>query len=108
MDYLITFFVLLGLNIGVLLACLAVANALNGGIELGPGGVVTAKFSFLLVLISALELIPFGIGIALPVWWASLMYLFKLDHRAIRPMVILFLGFSLVIQFFMIIPVILQ
>ena len=108
MDYLTTFFVLLGLNIGVLLACLAIANAINGGIDFGSGGVVTAKFSILLVLISALELIPFGVGIALPLWWGSLTYLFKLDHRVIRPMVVLFLGFSLVIQFFLIVPVLLQ
>jgi hypothetical protein len=106
--YIFAFLCLLVANAAVLAICLSIANSIVGGIEFGSARVALTKAAILLLLISALELIPFGIGIALPVWWGSMMYLFRLDLRAMRPLVVVNLGCSLLIQFFMLLPFIVE
>jgi hypothetical protein len=105
MESLLNFLLLVGLNILVLACCLRIAHAISGGIDFDPLPWVVAKTVFLLALVSALELLPYGIGIALPFWWWGLLYLFRINLTDARLLFMVHLCFTLVLQFALLWPV---
>ncbi|MGH7224415.1 MAG: hypothetical protein ACRELF_14390, partial [Gemmataceae bacterium] len=49
--------------------------------------IVLAKAIPLLIVVALLELVPYGLFIAIPIWWFGLMLLFRLDFWEVRILV---------------------
>jgi hypothetical protein len=72
------------LGVLTLLFSMVVASRLGGGIAFGAASAATLKGAGLLAVVTALNLLNWGILLAGPVWFFGLMFLFDLDYRQTR------------------------
>lgn len=87
MGYVIAFAVLLAISVVILIISMLITSALGGGVEFGEVHIVLAKAVPLLIVVSVLELVPFGVFLSIPIWWIGLMILFRLDFWEVRTLV---------------------
>jgi|SRR5579885_2855469 hypothetical protein len=87
MGHILGFAILLTISVVVLIISMFITSALGGGVEFGEVHIVLAKAIPLLIVVTLLELAPYGSLIAIPVWWFGLMLLFRLDFWEVRILV---------------------
>jgi hypothetical protein len=99
MEYVIPFAILLAISVVILIISMFITSALGGGVEFGQVHIVLAKAIPLLIVVSLLQLVPFGIVISIPVWWVGLMLLFHLDFWEVRTLVAINWGLNALAHF---------
>lgn len=99
MDYVISFAILLAISVVILIISMFITSALGGGVDFGQVHVVLAKAIPLLIVVSLLELVPFGIVLSIPIWWIGLMVLFRLDFWEVRTLVFINWGLNALAHF---------
>src|SRR5438552_18654171 len=87
MEYLLVLAILLPISTVILIASMLLTSKFMGGVEFGTVGAVVAKGALLILLVDGITLIPYGIWLALPVWWVGLMVLFGIDFWEARTLV---------------------
>jgi hypothetical protein len=87
MEYVIPFAIMLVISVVILILSMIITSSLGGGVDFGEVHIVLAKAIPLLILISLVELAPYGVFIAIPIWWIGLMLLFRLDFWEVRTLV---------------------
>jgi hypothetical protein len=87
MEYVIAFAIMLAISVVILIISMFITSALEGGVDFGQVHIVLAKAIPLLIVVSLLQLVSFGIVISIPVWWLGLMLLFRLDFWEVRTLV---------------------
>ena len=99
MEYVIPFAIMLAISVAVLIISMFITSAWGGGVEFGQVHIVLAKAIPLLIIVALLELVPFGIILAIPVWWFGLMLLFRLDFWEVRTLVLINYGLNTLAYF---------
>jgi hypothetical protein len=98
-EYIIAFAILLAISVVILIISMFITSALGGGVEFGEVHIVLAKAIPLLIVIALLELVPFGVFLAIPVWWFGLMLLFRLDFWEVRTLVFVNWGLNALVHY---------
>src|SRR5438552_19030398 len=79
MEYLLVLAILLPISTVILIASMLLTSKFMGGVEYGTVGAVVAKGALLILLVDGITLIPYGVWLALPVWWVGVLGLFGFD-----------------------------
>src|SRR5438270_12220843 len=86
----LVFLLLLVLGTAFLVASMLLFGSTAGGVELGAVHVVTLKAAALVLVVDLAALLGVaGIFLAIPVWWAGLMLLFRIDFWECRNLVVI-------------------
>jgi hypothetical protein len=89
MEYVVAFAIGLPISIIILIGSMLLTSKFMGGVEFGTLGEVVVRGGILLIVINLVCLIPYGIWLALPVWWFGLMILFRIDFWEARTLVVI-------------------
>jgi hypothetical protein len=99
MEYVIPFAILLAISVVILIISMFITSAIGGGVDFGQVHIVLAKAIPLLIVVSLLQLVPFGIVLSFPIWWIGLMVLFRLDFWEVRMLVAINWGLNALAHF---------
>src|SRR5438045_597827 len=89
MEYLLALAILLPISTVILIVSMLLTSKFMGGVDFGTVGAVVAKGALLILLVNGITLIPYGVWLALPLWWVGLMVLFGLDFREAFTLVVI-------------------
>jgi hypothetical protein len=80
--------ILFGAGAVILALSMMLTNSFVGGIEFGQAHVAVGKGAGLLLAVDLLAVaVPYGVLLALPVWWLGLVILFRIDFWQVWPLV---------------------
>ena len=75
-------------SFAILVISMILTSAFMGGVEFGAVHVVLLKAIPVFVAVNLVALLPYGFFLTLPVWWAGLMIVFRLDFWEARTLVV--------------------
>jgi hypothetical protein len=78
LSLLILFAISLAISTGVLIVSMLVTSWWFEGVDFGPVNQVLVKSAALLVTVTAISLIPYGSLVNIVVWFAGLIFLFRI------------------------------
>ena len=86
----------------ILIISMVLTSSLMGGVDFGAVHIVVLKAIPLLIAVNVLAAIPYGIYLAIPVWWIGLMILFRLDFWEVRTLVVVNWALNFIVRLILI------
>ena len=86
----------------ILIISMVLTSSLMGGVDFGAVHIVVLKAIPLLIAVNLLAAIPYGIYLAIPVWWIGLMILFRLDFWEVRTLVVVNWALNFIVRLILI------